>query len=114
MPVLYLCIDTLRDTDIRSVVFPDDGAGKRFGSQFRHMGFNIIVCGKVRDGDRRRVLVQDGEGVGQHVIIVDDLVQTGIYLRIYSWCVCCVCAEYLLTISYLYCIVEACSIIVLF
>jgi phosphoribosylpyrophosphate synthetase len=35
------------------VVFPDDGACKRFGSRFK--GFELVVCHKVRDGDKRKV-----------------------------------------------------------
>jgi hypothetical protein len=31
----------------------------------------------VRDGDKRSITVQDGDAQGKHVIIVDDLVQTG-------------------------------------
>jgi len=31
----------------------------------------------VRDGDKRYVTVQDGNGKGQHVVIVDDLVRSG-------------------------------------
>lgn len=41
---------------VDAVAFPDDGAAKRFGGMFP--GFAIIVCGKVRDGDRRVVHVQ--------------------------------------------------------
>ena len=37
----------------------------------------IIVCGKVRDGDKRVVTVQDGDATGRRVVVVDDLVQTG-------------------------------------
>ncbi len=31
----------------QAVCFPDDGAAKRFGSQFKSLGFEIIICGKV-------------------------------------------------------------------
>jgi phosphoribosylpyrophosphate synthetase len=60
-----------------AVAFPDDGAAKRFGKLFPDKT-NIIICGKVRDGEKRIVKVQDGslEGV-LNVVIVDDLVQTG-------------------------------------
>ena len=37
------------------VAFPDDGAAKRFGSYFKDAGFDIIVCGKIRDGDKRKI-----------------------------------------------------------
>lgn len=60
-----------------AIAFPDDGAAKRFGKLFPDKT-NIIICGKVRDGEKRIVKVQDGslDGV-RNVIIVDDLVQTG-------------------------------------
>lgn len=67
----------LKNTSTTAVVFPDDGAAKRYGSIFKNEGYEVIVCGKVRDGDKRIVKVQDGEPRGKNVIIVDDLVQTG-------------------------------------
>ena len=36
-----------------------------------------IVCTKVRDGDRRIVRLKEGDAMGRHVVIVDDLVQSG-------------------------------------
>ena len=39
--------------------------------------YEIIVCGKIRDGDVRTVTVQDGDPSDRKVVIVDDLVQTG-------------------------------------
>jgi phosphoribosylpyrophosphate synthetase len=63
--------------DITAIAFPDDGAAKRFGQFFSGHGFEIIVCGKVRDGKRRIVRVQDGNPSGKKVLIVDDLVQSG-------------------------------------
>ncbi|CAM9366047.1 unnamed protein product [Choristocarpus tenellus] len=44
---------------------------------FEGMGFHTVICGKVRDGDNRRITIQDGEPEGRRIIIVDDLVQTG-------------------------------------
>jgi phosphoribosylpyrophosphate synthetase len=72
VPLLY---PKLRAANITCVVFPDDGAAKRFKPLFKD--FDIVVCGKVRDGDKRIVRIQDGEPTGKHVVIVDDLVQTG-------------------------------------
>jgi phosphoribosylpyrophosphate synthetase len=58
------------------VAFPDDGAAKRFGSMFE--GYSVVICGKHRDGDRRVVTIQDGDpSQAKHVLIVDDLIQTG-------------------------------------
>lgn len=36
-----------------------------------------IVCAKVREGDQRIVRLKEGEPKGRHVVIVDDLVQSG-------------------------------------
>ena len=35
------------------IAFPDDGAAKRFGYLFE--GFDIVICGKKRDGEIRKV-----------------------------------------------------------
>lgn len=79
-----------------SIAFPDDGtllihslltvfdhdcwcncigAHKRFNEQFSD--FEHVICAKVRDGDKRIVKIKDGEPMGRHVVIVDDLVQSG-------------------------------------
>lgn len=67
-------LKTLGDKKI-AVVFPDDGSQKRFTSAFND--YEQIVCKKVRDGDVRKVTVSHGDPKGYHVVIVDDLVQTG-------------------------------------
>jgi phosphoribosylpyrophosphate synthetase len=36
-----------------------------------------VVCTKVRDGGKRLVKLKEGEPAGRHVVIVDDLVQSG-------------------------------------
>ena len=36
-----------------------------------------VICTKVRDGDKRIVRLKEGEARGRHVVIVDDLVQSG-------------------------------------
>ena len=36
-----------------------------------------IICAKVREGDQRIVRIKEGDPNGRHVIIVDDLVQSG-------------------------------------
>jgi len=73
VPVL---LQELLSTDIDCIAFPDDGAAKRFGHMFKQFA-EIVVCGKIRDGDERRVTIQDGNPEGMNVLIVDDLVQTG-------------------------------------
>jgi phosphoribosylpyrophosphate synthetase len=59
------------------IVFPDDGAWKRFHTKFEDR--HITVCHKIRDGSSRVVKIRDGlEHVnGAHCIIVDDLVKSG-------------------------------------
>lgn len=66
-----------QETDrVYTIAFPDDGAAKRFASMFQSQ--DVIVCGKTRgEGDLRTVVIQDGQALGRHVVIVDDLVQTG-------------------------------------
>jgi len=65
------------DGDCVVIVFPDDGAYKRFHSKFP--AYNTVVCHKIRDGDERIVDIRDGlEFVnGAHCVIVDDLVKSG-------------------------------------
>jgi ribose-phosphate pyrophosphokinase len=72
-----LLINALRDTGIDCIAFPDDGATKRFGGMFKGLGFEIVTCGKIRNGDKRVVHIQDGNASGKKIVIVDDLVQTG-------------------------------------
>ena len=36
-----------------------------------------MICTKVRDGAKRIVRLKEGEARGRHVVIVDDLVQSG-------------------------------------
>ncbi|KAJ6306737.1 hypothetical protein OIU78_021950 [Salix suchowensis] len=58
-----------------AVAFPDDGAWKRFHKLLDH--FPMVVCVKVREGDDRIVRIKEGNPAGCHVVIVDDLVQSG-------------------------------------
>lgn len=36
-----------------------------------------VICTKVREGDKRIVRIREGETSGRHIVIVDDLVQSG-------------------------------------
>ena len=71
--------ERMKESGINCVAFPDDGAAKRFSSMFEDIkDLEVIICGKTRgEGDTRNVVIQDGDPAGRHVIIVDDLVQTG-------------------------------------
>ncbi|KAF3551748.1 hypothetical protein DY000_02002358 [Brassica cretica] len=57
------------------VAFPDDGAWKRFHKLLDQ--YPTVVCTKVREGDKRIVRLKEGNPAGCHVVIVDDLVQSG-------------------------------------
>ncbi len=64
-----------------SIVFPDEGAWKRFKTMFSDENgvplFPFIVCRKVREGETRKVTVSEGEVAGRNVVIVDDLIHSG-------------------------------------
>ena len=59
IPLLQQKIASLPDTSDVSIAFPDDGAYKRFHLHF-DKDYPIIVCNKVRDGDKRIVKVKEG------------------------------------------------------
>mmetsp|Transcript_28028 Transcript_28028/g.23521 ORF Transcript_28028/g.23521 Transcript_28028/m.23521 type:complete len:321 (-) Transcript_28028:75-1037(-) len=67
------------ESKINAIAFPDEGACKRFKGLFEPAfpNWEIVTCGKVRDGEKRIVTIQDGNPKGLHCVIVDDLVQTG-------------------------------------
>ncbi|KAK9153235.1 hypothetical protein Sjap_000715 [Stephania japonica] len=75
IPLLKQRLHQLPDTENISIAFPDDGAWKRFYKQLQH--FPMIVCNKVREGDKRIVRLKEGNPAARHVVIVDDLVQSG-------------------------------------
>ncbi|KAJ8626855.1 hypothetical protein MRB53_020162 [Persea americana] len=75
IPLLKQRLHQLPDADNIVVAFPDDGAWKRFYKQLQH--FPMVVCTKVREGDKRIVRLKEGSPGGRHVVIVDDLVQSG-------------------------------------
>ena len=68
------------------IVFPDDGAQKRFGKMIPE-GFKTITCTKIRNGELRTIKI-DQEGLKNlapakttgktvNLFIIDDLVQSG-------------------------------------
>lgn len=75
IPLLKHRLHQLPDSTNVSIAFPDEGAWKRFHNHLQH--FPTIICTKVREGDKRIVRLKEGEATGQHVVIVDDLVQSG-------------------------------------
>ena len=85
---LHLGTHTIKPPSGTVIVFPDEGAYKRFNGLYKE--YPQIVCSKVRMGDKRVVTIKETIGSfesGGQAIIVDDLVQTGgtlyeCYLRI--------------------------------
>ncbi|XP_052227105.1 uncharacterized protein LOC127841953 isoform X1 [Dreissena polymorpha] len=76
IPLIMSTLETLPDKDNIAIAFPDDGAFKRFHLFFSHK-YDTITCVKIREGNKRIVKVKDGNPDGKHVVVVDDLVQTG-------------------------------------
>lgn len=75
---LDLLLGKLKKDDL--IIFPDDGAAKRFGKFFKN--FTTLTCSKRRDGNLRYVTVEGFENLPkkvkiEHAIIIDDLVQSG-------------------------------------
>lgn len=75
VPLLLERLKALSDYDNITIAYPDEGSWKRFHYQFK--GFPEIICTKVREGNKRIVRVKEGDAKGRHVVIVDDLVQSG-------------------------------------
>jgi ribose-phosphate pyrophosphokinase len=65
----------LSKLDAPAIAFPDEGAMNRFGKMFN--AYDLIVCGKKRNGNQRDVRIISGDPSKRHVCIIDDLVQTG-------------------------------------
>ena len=66
-------LDKIKD---HIVAFPDEGAQKRFSKYFGDV--TSVLCGKVRTPDNQRIVtITDGDPKGKHVVIIDDLCQTG-------------------------------------
>lgn len=75
IPLLRARLASLPDRDAITIAYPDEGAWKRFHYQFGD--YPEVICTKVRDGDKRIVRLKEGAPRGRHVVIVDDLVQSG-------------------------------------
>jgi len=79
MSATPLAISKLRELNYSNIAiaFPDEGALKRFGKFYTKENFEVVVCTKVREGDKRIISIKEGDIKGKHVVIVDDLVKTG-------------------------------------
>jgi phosphoribosylpyrophosphate synthetase len=58
-----------------AIAFPDEGAYKRFKRLFE--GYELIICEKRREGEKRIIVIKEGDPKNRNVWIVDDLVETG-------------------------------------
>jgi len=58
------------------VVFPDEGAKKRFGPMLGK-AFESVICSKTRIGNTRELTISEGDPQGRACLIVDDLMQSG-------------------------------------
>eukprot|EP00298_Acanthocystis_sp_HF-20_P012414 c19875_g1_i2.p1 GENE.c19875_g1_i2~~c19875_g1_i2.p1 ORF type:complete len:318 (+),score=123.24 c19875_g1_i2:115-1068(+) len=74
IPLLLKVIGKPGET-VDAIAFPDEGAMKRFKELF--IEFPLVVCAKVRDGDTRKVTIQEGDVKNLRVMVVDDLVRSG-------------------------------------
>merc|ERR1719281_592222 len=77
MPLLMDLLKNHYSNENIAVAFPDEGAKKRFGGFFSNAGYPVLFCSKVREGDKRVVRIAEGDAKDHHVIIVDDLCNTG-------------------------------------
>ncbi|TMW86132.1 hypothetical protein EJD97_021910 [Solanum chilense] len=75
IPLLKQRLQQLPESEKIVIAFPDDGAWKRFYKQLGN--YPAVICTKVREDDKRIVRLKEGDPAGCHVVIVDDLVQSG-------------------------------------
>ena len=75
VPLLLKKLQELDDFDNVTIAYPDEGAWKRF--HYLLKAFPEVICTKVRDGAKRIVRLKEGSPTDRHVVIVDDLVQSG-------------------------------------
>jgi len=76
IPLLLKKLEKLKKAGEKIAIgFPDDGALKRFGKHFPD--YPKVICGKVRNGDKRIVTIKEGDPNGYHIVIIDDLILSG-------------------------------------
>jgi len=77
MPLLLNLLRTRYKGEKTAVAFPTEAAKKRFGGFFAKAGYPILFCLKVHEGDKQIIRLEEGDAKGYHVIIVDDMCNTG-------------------------------------
>jgi hypothetical protein len=82
---LPLLFERLKTTNITSVAFPDAGAAKRFSHLFNEDGYDIIICGKVRDGLKRKIYIQEGITKGNYCLYIHVHVCTKMYIYLITY-----------------------------
>ncbi|MEW5297500.1 MAG: hypothetical protein WDW36_000706 [Sanguina aurantia] len=75
VPLLLRRLEGLPDADNVVIAYPDEGAYKRFHLLLE--GFTQLVCTRVKQGSERIVILKEGDPKGKHVVIIDDLAQSG-------------------------------------
>jgi ribose-phosphate pyrophosphokinase len=79
---LHTTTSLLRLKRWEMIVFPDDGAAKRFREYFPGVPESRrIICAKERVGKKRIITLKEGNPEWKNVVIVDDLIQTGGTIR---------------------------------
>jgi phosphoribosylpyrophosphate synthetase len=77
MPLLSSLMRSRYKDEKVAIAFPTEAAKKRFGGFFAKEGYPILFCLKVTEGDRSIIRVEEGDAKDCHVIIVDDMCNTG-------------------------------------
>ncbi|MDC0506047.1 ribose-phosphate pyrophosphokinase-like domain-containing protein [Candidatus Gracilibacteria bacterium] len=76
-PELHTAMSLIKEkiTAETNIIFPDEGAYKRFRRYFE--GYNLIICEKRKENGIKTVRVKEGEAIGDHGIVIDDLGLSG-------------------------------------
>ncbi len=77
LSAMPLLCDMIGGYDDISIVFPDEGAYKRYAKR-NFKGFDQVVCEKRRIGKDRIVTIKEGDPKGRHCYIVDDRIISGV------------------------------------
>lgn len=76
LTAIPLLLKELESIDNCEIGFPDAGAGKRFGRLIPEK-FQRILGDKIRgEGDKRTVVIKEGDPAGKFVVVIDDLSRT--------------------------------------